>query len=361
MSHYCLEVVRNNLEQHRIVALPPPDSLQLQDREAVIRVDRFGLTANNITYGVAGDLIGYWRFFPAAGDHGRVPAWGMGTVINAGATGLAEGDEYYGYFPMASYLVVKPGPASPGGFTDEAEHRAPLPPTYNRYALVTEANGFNRAHDNHRMVYYPLFATGFVLDDYLSENDFFGADQVIVSSASSKTAFSLALLLHENRDCRLVGLTSSGNRAFVSGMGIYDQVVGYDDIAAMDRNAKVAFVDMAGNRKVLETLHHHFGEGVVCSCGVGITHRAARDGQAPAALPGAKPAMFFAPDRIRKRTQEWGPEKFQAEMQQAWAAFLARVDGWVSINERSGRNAMVETWEEVLRGAPPDQAFVIRV
>ena len=57
---------------------------------------------------------------------------------------------------------------------------------------------------------------------------------------------------------------------------------------------------------------------MVCSCGVGITHWEARDGQPPSILPGAKPKMFFAPDQIQKRNQDWGPQKFQAELSAAW-------------------------------------------
>ncbi len=360
MSSYSLEVTRSNLEEVRTIDLPEPGVVQLNEGEAIIRVDRFGLTANNITYGVAGDMIGYWQFFPAEGEYGRIPVWGVGTVINAGSTDLNEGDEYYGYYPMSSYLIVKPEHVTARGFTDGAEHRAPLPPTYNQYSLMTEANGFDRNQDAHRMVYYPLFITGFVLDDWMADNDLFGAEKVILSSASSKTSFSLAFLLKQNRETTVVGLTSSGNKAFVEGMGIYDEVVTYDDIEQMGE-AKVAFVDMAGNRQVLERLHHHFGDNVVCSSGVGITHWETRDTQEPATLPGAKPSMFFAPSQIQKRSKEWGPEKLQAEMQKAWTAFLGSVDNWVTINEAAGAEAMAETYKTVLHGAKPDQSYVCKV
>ena len=108
MNNYCLEVIRADLTQTRTIELPGPAELTLAHGEAVISVKRFGLTANNITYGVAGDIIGYWQFFPAEGDYGRIPVWGVGTVIDPGQTDLKAGDEYYGYYPMASYLVVKP-------------------------------------------------------------------------------------------------------------------------------------------------------------------------------------------------------------------------------------------------------------
>ncbi len=357
MSSYSLEVIRNNLEAVSILDLPEPEEVPLAQGEALIRVDRFGLTANNITYGVAGDVIGYWQFFPADGDHGRIPVWGIGTVIRAGETGLEEGAEYYGYYPMSSYLVVRPEHVTARGFTDGIEHRAALPPTYNQYSLMNKANGFDRQYDAHRMVYYPLFITGFVLDDWLADNEFFGADRIILSSASSKTSFSLAFLLNGNRNTHVIGLTSAGNKAFVERMAIYDEVVTYDDIEQMEK-AKVVFVDMAGNREVLERLHHHFGDEVVYSSGVGITHWESRSGREPSVLPGAKPRMFFAPDQIQKRMQDWGPEKLQQEMQKAWSALLGSVDQWVTINEAAGKDKMVETYKTVLHGAKPDQSYI---
>ena len=53
----------------------------LQDGEILVSIDKFALTANNVTYAVFGDMIGYWRFYPTAGDYGIVPAWGYATVV----------------------------------------------------------------------------------------------------------------------------------------------------------------------------------------------------------------------------------------------------------------------------------------
>ena len=359
MKNYCLEVIRQDLTQTRTIELPNPDALTLAHGEAIISVKRFGLTANNITYGVAGDIIGYWQFFPAEGDYGRIPVWGIGTVTDPGQTDLKAGDEYYGYYPMASYLLVKPEHVTTRGFNDGAEHRGSLPPTYNQYSLMAAENGFDREYDSHRMVYYPLFITGFVLDDYLFDHNFFNADTIIISSASSKTSLSLGFLLNRNRDRHVVGLTSSGNKAFVESMGIYNEVVTYETVETMTDSSKIAYVDMAGSRTVLGKIHHHFGDNVTCSCGVGITHWDSRGGAEPSGLPGAKPTMFFAPAQIQKRRQEWGPDKMQTEIQSAWTEFLDSVDGWVTINERKGPGQMKATYQEVLQGAAPDQSFAI--
>jgi hypothetical protein len=352
------EVDRTDLSSTQFLDIPDIDSLVLNEKQAVITVDKFALTANNITYGVAGDMIGYWKFFPSAGDWGRIPVWGMGTVRQSNVSGMKPGDRYYGYFPMSNYLVVEPVKVSSRGFVDGVAHRQELPPTYNQYSLVTEENGYESKFDNHQMLYRPLFITAFVLDDFLADNNFFDAKKIILSSASSKTSFGLAHLLNKNRDVQVTGLTSKGNKDFVTGLGIFDEVITYDDIASMDESDKVVFVDMAGNRQVLEGLHHHFNDNMMYSCGVGITHRDSRDGQAPSTLPGAKPAMFFAPSQIQKRHQDWGAEKFQSELATAWDGFLTKVDNWVTIVESAGPEALLKTYKRVLDGAPPDQGYV---
>ena len=54
---------------------------ELAENEVLFKVDRFALTANNISYASAGDSLGYWGFFPAEESWGRIPAMGWGEVI----------------------------------------------------------------------------------------------------------------------------------------------------------------------------------------------------------------------------------------------------------------------------------------
>ena len=90
MEQYSFEVNRSDLGSNRIVELPPAEDIALAAGQAVIAVESFALTANNITYGVAGDMIGYWQFFPAEGDWGRIPVWGVGTVSCSCGSGVAR-------------------------------------------------------------------------------------------------------------------------------------------------------------------------------------------------------------------------------------------------------------------------------
>ncbi len=347
-------VRRDDLKQISVVNVEP---LTAANGEAIIRVDRFALTANNITYGVAGDLIGYWNFFPAPEGWGRIPVWGMSTVASSGHPDLAVGTRIYGYLPMSSELKVKPERVNARGFTDASAHRAALPTVYNQYSLVSVANGFDPARDNEGMVYRPLFTTSFVLDDYLADNAFFGADTAILGSASSKTAFGLAFMLKRRGGVRVVGLTAPTNRGFVQKTGLYDQTVTYDAVESLPLNASV-FVDMAGNRAVLSKVHHRLVDHLKASVGVGITHWESRDGAAPASLPGPKPSMFFAPNQIMKRNQELGPAEYQRRIGEATEAFFKAADEWVTIEEHP-LSTLESVYRTVLAGANPDRGYVV--
>ena len=223
---------------------------------------------------------------------------------------------------------------------------------------MNEANGFDRQYDRHRMVYFPLFMTGFVLEDYLFDNDFFGAENTVLSSASSKTSISTAFQL-QRRGVQTTGLTSIKNQAFVDSLGLYSDVVTYGAVHSINANQKTAFIDIAGNRDILSQIHHHLSDNLVLSCGVGMTHYDSRVSPDPASLPGTKPAVFFAPSQIQKRTQDWRPEKFQANLRSAWDDFLGSVDQWISINESDGDRNLVNTYKTILAGASPDQAYVV--
>jgi len=332
---------------------------ELNDGEVLFSIDRFALTSNNITYGVAGDMLNYWQFFPCKEGWGRIPVWGIAKVVQSRCSEIKVDCLYYGYFPMSKHLIVSPKKVSGHGFSDGAEQRQGLSPVYNQYTLMTEDTGFLPEHYNHQIIYRPLFMTSFVLDDYMLDNDFFGAEQIILSSASSKTAFGTAFQL-QARGKKVLGLTSDTNKAFVEKLGLYDQVLTYQDVGEIDKAIRTAYIDMSGNRRVLSEVHHHLNENLVCSCGVGITHWEALDGEDPRSLPGAAPSMFFAPDQIQKRTKEWGGEALQARIGVAWDKFVKFVDQHVQFEESMAPKEIDTTYQILIKGPAPDKAYVVR-
>src|SRR5678815_5383209 len=89
-------VRRDDLRTTRL-ADADPERLAPGPDQAVLRIDHFAFTANNITYAVAGDLMSYWSFFPAEPGWGRVPVWGFADVVASRDAGAARGDHAVSY------------------------------------------------------------------------------------------------------------------------------------------------------------------------------------------------------------------------------------------------------------------------
>ena len=105
-------VKRDDLRECRIAESPAPE---LEPGQALLRVDTFGLTANNVTYAVFGEAMSYWDFFPAEDGWGRVPMWGFAEVERSEAEGVELGTRLFGYLPPSSHLVVTPADVERGG------------------------------------------------------------------------------------------------------------------------------------------------------------------------------------------------------------------------------------------------------
>ena len=345
-----LIVDRKDLGEVRIEQGAPPTPA---DDEVVLRIESFALTANNITYGMAGDSIGYWRFFPAPEGFGRLPVWGYARVESSAHPDFAKGDRFYGYWPMSSHLLVKPRKTR-GGFVDTSAHRADLPPTYNVYASAPEGGPYEAERS------IVQFTTSFLIDDFLAENDDFGARTVIITSASSRTAIGLAWLLRRRGAVKTVGVTSPGNTGFVEGLEYYDKVVAYDDFEATVFDTPAVLVDFAGNSALMRVIHTLLGSNLTYSCPVGLTHWDERDAN-PEPLPGPKPVFFFAPDRVRKRRDDWGPEGFQQRHDEAWLAFAADTPRWLTVETHEGAEAARAVYLSVLSGAAhPSKGVIVK-
>jgi len=359
-TSYDFKVRKDNIGTCEITPAAKLDDLTPQAGEVVVKIDRFALTANNVTYAAVGDMFSYWDYFPAADGWGRVPVWGYADVVKSACDGIAEGERLYGYFPMSSYLVMTPIKITDHGFQDGTEHRLKLHAVYNGYSRCAADPVYAKANEDYEMLLRPLFMTSFLIDDYFADNDFFGGSSIILSSASSKTALGTAFLLHRNRSdkCKVIGLTSPGNRDFVVGLGVYDEVVVYDEIAAMDNSASAVFIDFAGNKAVRRSVHERFGDQLKFSSLVGGSHWDQQGMEK--GMPGAKPILFFAPDQIRKRNSDWGPHGVMERFVGSWQAFLEPLRGWIEVRHGQGDEAIKSAYLETLAGKiKPNQGLVL--
>lgn len=340
----------NNLQAGKIIDKELSD--ELQSDQVLMKIDKFSFTSNNITYAIIGHQIGYWKFFPTEEGHGIIPAWGFAEVIASNHAEIQTGQRFYGYFPMSSHLLVTAGKVQPYGFVDVTAHRQALPPIYNYYINTSEDPMYQPEIEELQSVFRPLFTTSFLIDDLLNEQSFFGALNVVVTSASSKTAQALAFLLatrkrEQNLALNIIGLTSKGNMDFVKGLGWYDQTLSYSQISDLDDNQPHVVVDFAGNHSNQYQLQVHLNEQLKYNCLVGLVDWQNQKGEED--LP-QKGSFFFAPTYAQQRQKDWGAAGFQQRVGVAWQKFIGSVQKTLEIESPVGAVGLSQLYIDMLQG-----------
>ena len=337
-----IEINRGDFRELRIVDTAP---VALAEGQARLGVERFGLSTNNVTYAVVGDMLSYWDFFPASTSDadddtswGRVPVWGFASVLETRSDEVTVGERVFGYLPMSDELVVTVGSANPFTVSDVSAHRAHLPNAYNSLRRCESDPSYSADTADLQMLLYPLFFTSFVIDDFLEDHADFGAERLVISSASSKTALGAAFLA-KDRGITVVGMTSAANAAFTESVGIYDEVITYEDAGSLPL-VPTAYIDVAGNQATLAAVHTRLEEVLVHSMIVGDTHWDEATPLESSNLPGPRPAFLFAPTQIAKRTEDWGTEELNRRVADAWSRFITWVPSWLTLEHRGGAEAV---------------------
>jgi len=242
------------------------------------------------------------------------------------------------------------------------DYRQPMSPIYNQYSRLNADPEHDPARENERMIFGPLFKTGFLIEYFMRAEEWFGADRVILTSASSKTALGLAAVAKQRSpEIRRIGLTSAGNVDFVRGTGLYDEVLSYDEVGSLEKAPSVT-VDFAGNAGLLASLHNHLTDNLKYSCLVGATHIEERGAGLGAGqdLPGPAPTLFFAPDHAVALFKEVGPQAAGQQIAESWRHFLDAVGSTVEIERKQGIEAARDVYLEMVGGTVnPAKGIVI--
>ncbi|MBT8085615.1 MAG: DUF2855 family protein [Woeseia sp.] len=347
------QVRKDKISQHRVVDAGITEGSDLADGAVRARIERFAFTSNNVTYAVTGDRIGYWQFFPPSGNDaaawGMIPVWGFAEIVQSNVDDLPVGERLFGYFPPATYLDMLPTRVSAQRFVDGTAHRSDLPPAYNNYTRVSAEPGYDPATDNARMLLWPLYITSFCLWDALQDNDWYGARQVVIVSASSKTSIGLAYAIDADTEAPpTVGLTSQHNLEFVEKLGLYQQSVTYDDLTNIDASVPTVIVDMAGNGEVMGRLHTHLNDNMCFCIKVGLTHW--DDTEAGAGIITERSKFFFAPSHIQKRIQDWGPDGFAKKSSSFMQEAAMKSHDWLHFKQIDDLRGLDAIYENICGG-----------
>ncbi|MEW9799535.1 DUF2855 family protein [Alteromonas sp. CYL-A6] len=337
------------------------DDAMLSDGDVLLRVDRFGLSANNITYAVMGNVMGYWGFFTAPDSYGIIPVWGFADVVASRHPDIPAGERVYGYLPFASHLVIRPDNITPYSFSDSHPERKGIHPVYDQYTRCAADPAYQSANEALHMNFRPLFMTSFVLDEAVAEAH--AGDTIVITSASSKTALGCAFLLHHHRrkrnaTYRIVALTSASNRDFVTSTGYYDDIISYDELATLPVNNPIAVLDFAANGDVLTQLHALAGSQFSTLWVIGAT-----DWDAPRRhnIEGVDTQLFFAPEHVARLQKQWGNKDFMLRYSEAWKAFQPDLQQQFTLHNITGQTAMQRCYLDLLNGqAEPSELNDLR-
>jgi hypothetical protein len=329
------------------------DATPLADGQVRVATDTLALTANTVTYAAFGEAMQYWKFWPSGEDGwGIVPCWGFGTVVQSLHPGVAVGERLYGYWPMGSQALLQPGRLTAAGFRDEAPHRAGLHALYNQLQRCAADPFWTAASEPVQALLRPLFTTSWLIDDFLADQDGFGTRRILLSSASSKTAWCTAALLAQRTGWEVVGLTAAARRGYCESLGCYHRVLAYEELDALDAATPLVYVDFAGNAGLRRRIHERFGDALRFSSAVGGTHVDQLGGGG--GLPGPRPTLFFAPAQAAKRAKDWGGEALQQRLLDAWRALLAQLERadppWLVPVWHRGADAAPAAWAQVMAG-----------
>ncbi len=336
----------------------------LTEGQVRLEIDAFALTTNNITYAAYGDSIGYWQVFPTAREgYGAMPVWGFARVAESRVDGLDAGVRVWGYLPVADALTVTAGDVTSRSFVDRAPHRAAVPAVYSRYVRTDADPHYRPEHEAFQMLYRPLFITSYTAVDFLLDASLFGARQLVISSASSKTAYGVAWCLRD-AGVPLIGVTSDRNRAFVEGLGCYDQVVGYDGVERLSPDLPTLYVDLASDPALRARVHRHWQDRLVHDCLIGSTQSAAFPEASD--LPGPAPRFFFAAERLDQHREQGTIHAFLDRFERDQLAFIERASDpaspWIRIVEADGLQAAAGIIRELADGrADPAIGHVVTV
>ena len=341
--------------------------------------------------------------------HGLIPVWGFGTVVASTHPRIQAGERVYGYLAPTRYLVVPvspsdvnkyaffiPRPHLPAGKASliiassiSTDLRVPSDRRpYNQITRCASDPQYNPspAIEDLTMLYRPLFWTSYWCEDWLFSSQYRGTKRVLISSASSKTAFCLAYLIKkrvsrgEISGIQIIGLTSKRNLTFTRGLSLYDEVLDYESFTSASALSPILgteawlYVDVAGSGSLNKRVSSHLDSRLTASIALGLTNLSpssldassikwstnaftadsAASSRSPATLE-----QFFMPEWLAVRRHQLSIEQITSLQNQAWKDMMDDCGNWVKMVHVFGGSGVKVAYEDVVQGGlGPDTGLI---
>lgn len=322
------------------------DLRQLKTGEALIAVDRFSFTANNILYVTLGHENNYWDIFPAPKGWGLAPAWGIGRVVASKCPDVAIGESLFGFFPLASHCTISPKAISSRHVVDTAAHREPVAAAYNRYTRIDGVDAFTGRAGDWQLLLRPLALVGMLAAHFFEDAGFYNSDQFVVTSASSKTGIGVGKMIKEIAPhINVVGLTSPDRQGFVQALGVYDQVVSYKEIEKLTLSPSIIF-DLTGDNALVGRIYDVLETNLKYCAYAGRSRWDAE--KTPVKTGEIQPERFFTPNYMAHYIPIWGPEVFESRFNTSILSLRQVLSSHVSLKRIDGAEELATLYAEFL-------------
>ena len=270
------------------------------------------------------------------------------------------------------------------------------------------------------MLYRPLFWTSYWCEDWINSSNYrSGVSHILISSASSKTAFCLAYLIGKrirrrdgdseiNKDMKIIGLTSKRNVDFTKNrlVGLYHEVLDYDSFTSArcfqqggqdGSSSRWLYVDVAGNAELNKRIRALFASPntagtLVANIVLGLTNLQPSTSVITTTTPkslGTNPfnmssedatttsnststssstssafwpreEFFFMPEWLDIRRHQIPVMEIFRLQNQAWKELMEDCIGWVELKREYGAVGVEKAYRKLSRegGLGPDKGLI---
>ena len=246
------------------------------------------------------------------------------------------------------------------------------------------------------MLYRPLFWTSYWCEDWIHSSNYrSGVSHILISSASSKTAFCLAYLIGKrvrsgeiNKDTKIIGLTSKGNVDFTKRLELYHEVLDYDSFTSAHflqggQDNRWLYVDVAGNSKLNKRIYAHFASPYTGKLAANITlgltnlkpstanstapknlgtntfNNVSEDANTSTSAFPPQEEFFFMPEWLDIRRHQIPILEIIRRQNQAWKELMEDCIGWVELKHVYGAAGVEKAYRKLSReGLGPDKGLI---
>lgn len=337
-------------------------------------------------------------------DYVHPVVWGIIEVTKSRLDGVEVGSKYLAQLPIGESVSFSSAKVDPATNNSVIVDRPGVFPAYN---IFKKWDGDNEDYEDLALACFPGIVTGFGLNFNLRNHDYYGADAVVLTSASSKVALALAVYLKHNNSedypgttKKIIGYTSESNKEFCEKTGLYDEVLGYEDTLKNlesttgeigDNNnkgkknkMKYIVVDVSGRGEVYKRNVKEPNLEIVKVFAVGNTSNTSDDkstfsilsmfGMAKMILTMMGAPSFFTSwmnpvvepylimTDMAELKSKWGNEKLDT-MQKDYTRIFCKAaasNGWISIRTCDTEESIQKAFSDIVQGLiPPSETIIL--